>query len=126
MVPAARWLSLDRHAPLAYSWRVVIVETQSFSVRIDDLLTAEEYRSLQLELVHHPTAGKIIPGTGGIRKLRWGALGRGKRGGARVIYFWHAASETILMLFAYPKNEREDLTPAQRKALRLVIEKEYP
>jgi hypothetical protein len=111
-------------------WRilgsVVIVETKSFTARIDDLLTADEYRSLQLELVRQPTVGKVIPGTGGIRKLRWGALGRGKRGGARVIYFWHAASETLLLLFAYPKNERDDLTPAQRKALRFIVEREYP
>jgi hypothetical protein len=105
---------------------VVIVETRSFSTRIDDLLTADEYRWLQLELVQQPAAGKVIPGAGGIRKLRWGVLGRGKRGGARVIYFWHAASETILMLLAYSKNERVDLTPAQRKALRLIVEKEYP
>ena len=105
---------------------MVIVETRSFTARIGDLLTGDEYRSLQLELVRQPAAGKVIPGGGGIRKLRWGALGRGKRGGVRVIYFWHAASETILMLFAYPKNERGDLTLAQRKALRLVVEKEYP
>ena len=111
---------------MAYSRPVVIVETKSFTARIDDLLTADEYRSLQLELVQQPAAGNVIPGAGGIRKLRWGALGRGKRGGARVIYFWHAASETILMLFVYPKNERGDLTPAQRKALRLVVEREYP
>ncbi len=51
---------------------------------------------------------------------------KGKRGGARVIYFWHTASETILMLFVYPKNERGDLTPAQHHALRAVVEKEYP
>jgi hypothetical protein len=111
-------------------WRilvhVVIVETKSFTSRIGDLLSADEYRSLQLELVQQPAAGKVIPGGGGIRKLRWGALGQGKRGGARVIYFWHSASGTILMLFVYPKNERADLTPAQCKALRLVVEKEYP
>jgi hypothetical protein len=105
---------------------VIIVETRPFTARIDDLLTADEYRWLQLELVQQPTAGKVIPGAGGIRKLRWGALGRGKRGGARVIYFWHAPSETILMLFAYSKNEREDLTSAQREALRLIVEREYP
>jgi hypothetical protein len=105
---------------------VLIVETKSFSARIDQLLSADEYRSLQLELVQQPTAGKVISGTGGIRKLRWGARGRGKRGGARVIYFWHAASATVLLLFAYPKNERGDLTPAQRKALRQVVEREYP
>jgi hypothetical protein len=111
---------------MAHTQRVIIVETRSFTDRIDDLLTADEYRSLQWELVLRPTAGKVISGTGGIRKLRWGAQGQGKRGGTRVIYFQHAASATILMLFAYPKNEREDLTPAQRKALRLVVEREYP
>jgi hypothetical protein len=105
---------------------VVIVETKSFTARIGDLLTADEYRKLQLELVQRPGAGKVIPGGGGIRKLRWGALGQGKRGGARVIYFWHAASETILMLFVFPKNERGDLTSAQRNALRLAVEREYP
>src|SRR5918996_5793616 len=108
-------------------WRilglVIIVETKSFTARIDDLLTADEYCSLQVELVQNPAAGKVIPGAGGIRKLRWGALGRGKRGGARVIYFWHVASDTILMLFAYPKNERGDLTPDQRKALRTLVER---
>jgi hypothetical protein len=105
---------------------VLIVETKSFSARIDALLSTDEYRSLQLELVQQPTLGKVIPGTGGIRKLRWGARGQGKRGGARVICFWHAASATVLLLFAYPKNERGDLTPAQRKALRQVVEREYP
>jgi hypothetical protein len=52
--------------------------------------------------------------------------GRGKRGGARVIYFWHPESATLLMLFAYAKNERDDLTPAQRQALRTIVESEYP
>lgn len=54
------------------------------------------------------------------------AGGRGKRGGARTIYFWHPKSQHILMLFAYPKNERADLTPAQKRALRKVVEAEYP
>ena len=111
---------------MAHTEPVLIVETQSFTRRIDDLLTADEYRLLQVELLQQPTSGDVIPGTGGIRKLRWGASGRGKRGGARIIYFWHATSETILLLFVYPKNERGDLTPAQRKALRVMVEKEYP
>jgi hypothetical protein len=111
---------------LAHTSAVVIVETKAFSARIDDLLTADEYRLLQLELVQRPTLGNVIPGTGGLRKLRWRAAGRGKRGGARVIYFWHASSETILMLFVYPKNERSDLTAAEREALRRLVEKEYP
>jgi mRNA-degrading endonuclease RelE of RelBE toxin-antitoxin system len=105
---------------------VVIVETKVFTSRVEDLLTSDEYHSLQLELLKRPAVGDVIPGTGGLRKLRWGAAGRGKRGGVRVIYFWHAASETILMLFVYPKNERGDLTAAQREALRRVVEREYP
>lgn len=54
------------------------------------------------------------------------AGGRGKRGGIRVIYYWHAATEQLLMLLAYPKNEQDDLTPRQRTALRKIIESEYP
>jgi hypothetical protein len=105
---------------------VVIVETRAFTTRIIDLLSDDDYRTLQSELIQRPTVGSVIPGTGGLRKLRWGVPGRGKRGGARVIYFWHPASATLLMLFAYPKNEREDLAPAQRQALRKVVETEYP
>jgi hypothetical protein len=105
---------------------VVIVETKAFTARIGDLLEDDEYRALQLELVQRPTAGSVIPGTGGLRKLRWAVAGRGKRGGSRVIYFWHPESARILMLFAYSKNEREDLTAVQRQALRRIVESEYP
>jgi hypothetical protein len=111
---------------LAYGAGVVIVETRGFTARIHELLPDDDYQLLQLELVRQPEAGRVIPGTGGLRKLRWAASGRGKRGGARVIYFWHAKSQHILMLFIYPKNERSDLTAAQRQALRKVVETEYP
>lgn len=104
---------------------MIIVETKVFTARIVGLFSDEEYRSLQLELVERPTAGSVIPGTGGLRKLRWAASGRGKRGGARIIYFWHAASERIVMLLAYAKNESDDLNAAQRKILRKMIETEY-
>jgi hypothetical protein len=105
---------------------VVIVETKAFTARVDDLLEEDEYRALQLELVQRPTAGSVIPGTGGLRKLRWALAGRGKRGGARVIYFFHAETEKILMLFAYAKNEKDDLTFVERQALRKIVESEYP
>jgi len=111
---------------MAYEAAVVIVETRVFTARIADLLSHEDYRLLQLDLVRAPEAGRVIPGTGGLRKLRWGASGRGKRGGARVVYFWHPKSQCVLMLFAYSKNERSDLTPGQRRALRKVVETEYP
>ena len=111
-------------------WRtlepVVIIETRAFTKRIDTLLTPDEYRALQLELVARPLAGTVIPGTGGLRKLRWVAPGRGKRGGLQVIYYYAASPAQILLLFVFAKNERSDLTPAQRAKLRAIVESEYP
>jgi len=112
-------------APLAYYPSVVIVEARAFTARIGDLLSDERYRALQLNLARRPDAGEVIPGTGGLRKVRWSGKGHGKRGGFRVIYFWHRASNRILMLFAFAKNERADLTAAQKKALRKIVEMEY-
>ena len=89
-------------------------------------MSDEEYRRLQLFLAQRPEAGSAIPGTGGLRKIRWSGQGRGKRGGIRVIYFWHVQSATLLMLFAFRKNERADLTPGQKAALRKIVEEEYP
>lgn len=105
---------------------MVIVETRAFTARVGDLLTEDDYLALQLDLVERPTVGKVIPGTGGLRKLRWGMAGRGKRGGARVIYYWHPESARLLMLFVFAKNERDDLTLSERQALRRIVELEYP
>ncbi len=105
---------------------MVIVETRPFTVRIRELLSDEEYRLLQNALVGRPEAGVLIRGTGGLRKIRWQGSGRGKRGGIRVIYYWHPVREQLLMLFAYPKSERDDLTANQRATLRKIIESEYP
>ncbi len=105
---------------------MVFVETKLFTAKVTELLPDDEYRALQLELSRQPALGAVITGTGGLRKLRWRLPGRGKRGGARVIYFWHAGTSRILMLFIYAKSERTDLTATQREALRKVIESEYP
>ena len=105
---------------------MVIVETRAFTNRINGLLSAEDYRRLQLALAARPTAGAVMPGAGGLRKFRWSGSGRGKRGGVRVIYYWHPASERLLMLFAFAKNERADLSADQRNLLRKVVETEYP
>ena len=84
----------------------------------------DEYRLLQQSLLHRPTHGDLIEGTGGMRKLRWGEEGRGKRGALRVIYYWHAKREMFLMLFLYRKNEQKDLTAEQRKILAKVVRQE--
>jgi hypothetical protein len=105
---------------------VVFVETHAFTVRIRSLLPDESYRLFQSALVGAPDLGVVVPGTGGIRKVRWAGSGRGKRGGIRVLYFSHRASSTTLLLFAFAKAEIDDLSAAQKAALRRIIETEYP
>jgi hypothetical protein len=104
---------------------VVIVETSIFTRQVQALLSDEEYRQLQMALVLHPDLGAVIPGSGGLRKVRWTMRGRGKRGGVRVIYFWAVMHDKILLLFMYSKNEQDDLTPEQLKVLRRIVEEEY-
>lgn len=87
-----------------------------------DLLTLEE------ALLQNPQAGDVIEGTGGARKLRIQLEGRGKRGGGRVIYLDIFEAEHLYLLYAYPKNVQENLTPEQKKAITKLIEairKEY-
>ncbi|MHB1356903.1 MAG: type II toxin-antitoxin system RelE/ParE family toxin [Anaerolineae bacterium] len=103
-----------------------IIETSIFTRQVQIELSAEEYRTLQMALVARPNLGAIIVGSGGLRKVRWGARGRGKRGGIRVIYYWATASCQILLLFIYPKNDQADLTPDQLRVLRRIVEEEYP
>ena len=105
---------------------MVVIETIVFTRRVTELLPGDEYRLLQATLVDRPDAGPIIPGGAGLRKIRWSASGHGKRGGARIIYYWAVAQDRILMLFIYAKNESADLTPGQIKTLRQIMEKEYP
>jgi hypothetical protein len=76
-------------------------------------------------LVLRPEQGAVIPGSGGLRKLRWAAVGRGKRGGLRVIYYWVPDEEVFYMLYAYAKNEQGDLTPAQVRILVRLVREEF-
>jgi hypothetical protein len=101
------------------------IETSVFTRQVTTLLTDDEYGQLQIALSAHPDIGAVIPHSGGLRKIRWSMLGRGKRGGVRAIYYWVAAEDKILMLFMYSKNEKDDLTPQQLKVLREIVEKEF-
>jgi hypothetical protein len=105
---------------------MVIIETSIFTKRIQALLDDESYRALQIALVNRPNAGVVIQGSGGLRKIRTAPAGRGKRGGVRVIYYWAVAQEQILMLFVFAKHEQDDLSSAQLRTLRMIIEDEYP
>lgn len=104
---------------------MLILETTVFTRQQQALLDDDSYRLLQVELAQNPEAGALIRGTGGLRKIRWAAHGRGKRGGVRVIYYWVRERSIVLMLLAYPKNVQDDLTPAQKKVLRALVEEEF-
>jgi mRNA-degrading endonuclease RelE of RelBE toxin-antitoxin system len=104
---------------------MIIIETPIFTKQLLATLSDDEYRLFQNMLLTRPDAGKVIPGSGGLRKLRWTAEGRGKRGGLRVIYYWFTAGSTIMLLFIYPKNVQDNLTTDQLKQLKKVVEEEY-
>jgi hypothetical protein len=102
---------------------VEFIETPIFTKQITDLLDDSDYRRLQVALAVQPNSGDVIRGGGGLRKIRWSAQGRGKRGGIRVIYY-KIEEDQIYMLFAYQKNKQEDLTTEQLKVLRNLIANE--
>jgi len=95
-----------------------LIATKQFDARIAGLLTADELAELEFALATNPEAHPVIPGAGGVRKMRWARQGMGKRGGIRVIYFYATASGVVLLMTAYAKNMQEDLTNDQKKAIR--------
>jgi len=101
-----------------------IIETPIFTKIILALLPNGLYQELQKVLILKPDVGKIITGSGGIRKLRWSIPGKGKRGGIRVIYYWYTSQSKILMLYAYSKRKQEDLTTEQLKILKNLLEED--
>jgi len=100
---------------------MVFVETATFSRLLSPLLDDDGYASMQQVLIDHPDTGDLIQGGGGIRKLRHALPGRGKSGGVRVIYYWHAANSLIYMLLIYPKSKKEDLSDREVAVLRDLV-----
>ena len=101
------------------------IETPIFTKELKNLLEYEEYRALQLALLFRPEQGVLIPGSGGLRKLRWWSQkGKGKRGGCRIIYYWDEKQETFYMLIVYMKSKQEDITPKQMKVLAKLVREE--
>ena len=99
-----------------------IVESPLFMRQVSELLSEESYRALQAALLLRPDAGALIPGSRGLRKIRWQVAGRGTRGGVRVIYVWRSAVGRLLMLCVYRKSDREDLSRAELRALRQLVD----
>ena len=102
------------------------IEAPAFTRYREDYLNDEGLRQLQLGLASDPEAGDMIPGAGGIRKLRWrdSRRGKGKRGGLRIIYYVFLSDEEIWLLTLYDKDEAADLSREAKEQLRRALETE--
>jgi mRNA-degrading endonuclease RelE of RelBE toxin-antitoxin system len=100
---------------------LIFVEAPSFEKRREDYFDDDQYRLLQAALMACPDAGVLIRGSGGLRKLRWAAEGRGKRGGLRVIYYWISKRSHIYFLAVYRKAEVTVLSEAEIKILHGIV-----
>jgi hypothetical protein len=100
---------------------MTVVETDRFLKDVRHLMPESERAKLVTFVATNPQAGQLIPETGGVRKLRWALPGRGKRGGARVIYYFHNEQVPVFLLAAYGKNEKANLSKAERNAMARLI-----
>jgi hypothetical protein len=108
---------------------MTVVETDRFLKDARQLMKEWERLELVAFVAANPQAGDLIPETGGVRKLRWALPGKGKRGGARVIYYFHSERMPVFLLTVYGKNEKANLSKAERnvmaKLVRILVD-EYP
>jgi len=98
-----------------------VVETPSYLADAERLFSPEERRVIVDRLAADPTCGAVIPGSGGIRKVRFGFGARGKSGGARIIYLFSGASLPVFILAVFAKNEKANLSAAERNALARMV-----
>ena len=98
------------------------VETKLFTRLVQEYLTDDEYSQLQQAIIANPEVGSLIPGSGGVRKMRWGVAGRGKRGGLRMIYFLRTRHGQIWMLTLYAKNVAENISARVLKQIKDEID----
>ncbi|MCB9782096.1 MAG: type II toxin-antitoxin system RelE/ParE family toxin [Candidatus Omnitrophica bacterium] len=101
---------------------ITVAETSTFQRKAREILSKEEYENLIEFLAKNPTAGVLVKGGGGIRKLRWASGGKGKRGGSRVIYFHHSQNMPLYLLTIYAKNEKVDLSPKDLKEISTIVQ----
>ena len=104
--------------------KMLFIETPTFTKLLTNLIDDDSYSKLQENLVLNPEIGNLIPGAGGLRKIRWKLPGIGKRGGIRIIYYWKVKEEQIIFLLIYPKNVQDDMTDKQLKILNKILKEE--
>ena len=99
-----------------------MVETNQFAKRLAKFWSPAELDEFTSYIAEHPEAGDVVADTGGVRKVRWSSQCRGKRGGARIIYFFHSAAMPLFLLDFYAKNEKNDLDSHDKKQLRMIVQ----
>jgi len=114
---------IDSDTPLAYFSPVhTFIELPTFAKYREDYLDDGDFAALQAQLTSNPAGGDVVPGTGGVRKLRWTRAGMGKRGGLRIIYYVQDAKGRIWLLTLYAKSARENIAAATLRRYREVID----
>ena len=99
---------------------ITVLQLPKFKAEATELIGADGIEALAVYLIDHPAAGEVIPGWGGVRKLRWAAKGKGKRGGARIIYLYLVVAARVYLMRCYAKNVKTDLTPDEKRQLRQI------
>ena len=112
---AVRYTHEVDHAP-----EITVLQIPKFKAEATGLIGADGINAVAAYLAEHPHAGDVIPGAGGARKLRWAAKGKGKRGGARIIYLYVVIAESIYLIHCYAKNAKAGLTADDKKVLRNI------
>ena len=107
---------------MAYYALMEFIESQIFEKQVNALLSDDEFALLQGFLFSNPKAGAVIQQTGGLRKVRWAAQGKGKSGGVRVIYFYVTSDVQIRLVAIYKKGIKDDLSAAEKKLLKKLNE----
>jgi len=108
---------------MPYINSVVFIEAPVFSRLIYDYLNEDEYAALQWTLAARPETGQVIPGSGGLRKIRWSAKGQGKRGGTRIVYYFQKENGEIWLITIYVKNEIKDIPTKTLMAIKEALKK---
>ena len=114
---------MANYTSMPYIGSVVFVEAPIFTKLVYDYLKEDEYAALQWTLALRPETGKVISGSGGLRKIRWSAKGQGKRGGTRIIYYFQKEVGEIWLLTIYAKNEVEKIPTDILRAIKEALEK---
>src|SRR5215471_12292976 len=100
---------------------ITVLQLPKFKAEATELIGTDGIEALAVYLIDHPDAGDVIPGSGGVRKLRWAAKGKGKRGGARIIYLYVVVAARVYLMRCYSKNVKSNLTADEKKQLRQIV-----